>query len=451
MAVATENFTTGPSVLPDVGILRYNNCLFSPLFESNISGVMVKDNALRTVKYIEYTISVDGYVTLPAGEQNISSTMDDLRLLLTAQGGTLFYTGRGFDLNINVNAGGFGGSVNDVAWGPSPELLEFQPLGAGRSAKVRWQVKVRIPEQKHGRLTSIKIPVLQFNYETIVSYGEDGFSRLNVKGSMEIALTRTPRQNTRTIPRTADDIRDLIENRILSQIDLSRFHITSREFNLSRDKRTLEWSVTAEEKPYMDIPPDCTIARGSFSFRPARQGMGLCTWLCTLRATYTVRSDKPRRSAWFAFLALLRWRMGYSRLGNIPAVQGGVQNPAGPPLPLPVRNANTPAQAGDFKWGGFLEVANPLVKEARKAFLIDLSGDEGLYLDSKTVTFSATWRLVTTFSHILLASGLWRKLLEKDAAGNNYWAINMASVSGSESWLANKVDANLDLIIDFGA
>ena len=97
MAVNTINFTTGPATLPDVGTLSYNGGTFSPMFESNISGTAIKDEARRTVKLMEYVLTVDGYVTLEGGNDSIAPTMANLRRLLTAQAGALTYNGRGFD------------------------------------------------------------------------------------------------------------------------------------------------------------------------------------------------------------------------------------------------------------------------------------------------------------------------------------------------------------------
>lgn len=475
MTLSTFSFKTGPCTLPDTGKLDYNGCTFSPLFATTVNGVAVKDEAQRTVKFMEYAISADGYVTLPDGQVDISPTMDGLRRLLTAQGGALTYKGRGMDLVINAAGGG---GVTDVAWGPVPELLEFQPLGAGRSAKVRWQVKTRIPEITKGQGAKSKpgadikklgatvggiaaIPLLQFNYDTSVKYSEDGFSSIHIKGTLEIPLTRTPTQGTRTLTQTADDVRGVIDARVMRGIDLDRFRVTNREFNVSRDKRTMTWDITAEEDPYMDTPPDCTVARGTYSVKPAKAGMGLCTWLCTLRATYTVRNDRPRRTAWLAFLALLYVRMAAaSKEANV------LELPSSPQAPR--RNSLLTSTATTIAPHLVLQAGRQLINQARQlrqasssaaqaskdgrtAWLIDFNIDEGLYLDSKTVTFSATWRLVTTFSHILLASGLWEKVPEEDSTGQNLWTIAMRDIQGSQSWLANKLDPSLDVIVDFGS
>lgn len=453
MPPPTIGFDTGPAVLPDVGMLNYNGLVFSPLWATTISGQAVKDDAGRTVKYMEYTLTADGYVTLPDGATDISPTMARMRLRLEEQGGQLVYRGRGMDLLVNPAGGAVAGSTRDVAWGPVPEVLEFQPLGAGRSAKVVWRCKIRIPELARGKgLVGgvAALPLLQFNYETALTYGEDNYSGLSISGTLEVAMTR-PGVDKRTLTNTVDDARSIITNQVLRGIDLSRFRVTKRDFKVSRDKRTLTWDFQVEEKPYMDLPRDCSIARGSYSVRPAKSGMGLCNWLCTLRATYTIRADRPRRLAWTAFLLLLRWRMAQSKLGYVP------RDLASPPdiprtavglgyrifnaLPDSIRMAR-----------GMLAAGTPAVKDGNKAWLLDLSIDEGLYLDSKTTSFSATWRLVTTFSHILLASGLWKKVPETNPSrpGENLWAVSMADIQGSQSWMINRLDPALDVIVDFG-
>ena len=471
MAVNTFEFTTGPATLQNVGKLAYNGCVFSPLYETKVSGKVVKDNANRTTKFMEYTLTADGYVTLPANAQDINPTIRKLRNLLTAQGGMLTYIGRGFDLVVNAGGGIVGipnlgkpkGLINpDVAWGPVPELIEFQPLGGGRSAKVQWKVTVRIPE-----IASKTLGLLQLNYETGVSYGEDGFSSISVRGTLEVPMTRSPSQATRKLTYTVDDYRNLLSERILGSIDLSRFRVVQREFNVSRDKRTLEWDVAAEERPYMDPPMDCTIARGNYNVRPVKAGMGLVSWLCTLKATYTVRNDSPRRAAWLAFLALVRLRMKKSEAFNPPEIDGPAEEPGfwnrtgralGRALPgialMLIPGAQTAGAA--LAALGVLTGSPDPKKEGienpnRKVWLIDFSVDEGLYLDSKTITFSATWRLISNFQHILVTSGLWTKVAEEDLPGRNLWAASMKNLSGHQSWLQNRLNPKLDVIVDFGS
>lgn len=466
MAATVQNFTTGPTTLPDVGELSYNGCKFSPLFATTMSGTVIKDAANRTTKLMEYVLEVDGYVTSPdvPAVDGISATVKNMETLLTAHAGALIYKGRGF--NFSVNAAGaaiFDNSTRDVAWGPVPELLEFQPMGGGRSAKIRWRVTIRVVTGKATQRLIPKLgnaanvtPLLQFNYETSVSYGEDYYAKMSINGVMEIPMTRAT-QGDRVLKSTVDDAREQLNARIFAGINLDRFYIADRQYKISRDKRTLEFDIQIEEKPYMDQPPGCSIARGTFSFRPARAGMGLCLWMCTLRCTYTVRADAPRRVAWEAFLLLLRERMSAAAKGNVVDI-GGNQNPARIGL-----GGQAVLNAAPLIGGIGGQLALPMLagllrqqqqkpdNNTNRPMLIDFSGDEGIYRDSKTTTFSASWRMVTTFSHILLASGLWRKTPEKDAQGKNEWAINMKDISGAQTWVNTQLNPAADVIVDFGS
>ncbi len=434
------NFTTGPTTLPDVGELSYNGCIFGPLFETKVSGKVIKDAAGRTTKFLEYLIEVDGYVTLELdGSSDISQTMATLRLLLTQQAGILTYKGRGSNIVVNSP----GGTVYDAAWGPVPELLDFAPLGAGLSAKIKWAVTTRIPEvQSPGRLY-----VLQFNSETTVSYDEAGFSTLTIKGTLEIPLTR-PTQGNRRLAVTVDDYRSVWLDQVANSIDLTRFRVVRRNFAVSRDDRTMEWDFQAEEIPYMGLPPFCTVAHGSYSVRQAKASPGMVNWLCTLRCTYTIPNQTPRRTAWLAFLALLRLRMMWSQQSTIPLINGGAQNPGIVGIGLRAVNQVVGNAARGVFGNAQAELAgeNAPIANANRALFIDFSIDEGLYLDSKTITFSATWTLKVVFAEIIKCSGIWRQV----EPNNNNWAISVTNISGSQSWLKNKLNPTQEVIVDFG-
>lgn len=441
MAIQEFSFATGTAQLDAVGKLEYNGCDFSPLFATTVNGIAVKDEANRTVKYMEYTLTADGYVTLPSGQNDIVNAMKELRALLSAQGGSLIYKGRGNDIVVNTP----GSKVTDVAWGPVPEVLDFTPLGVGKSAHIVWQVKVRIPEESANANPK---PVLQFNQENTVTYGEDGYSTLSIRGTLEIPLTRTT-QDERVSQTTVDSYRVAWLDPVAQSIDLTRFRMTRREFHVSRDRRTLAWEFVAEELPPMGLPSDSMLARGTFTFRPLKSGLGLMNWICSLRVTYTIRKDQPRRLAWTAFLMLLRQRMAQSQAGNIPQGANG-QNPNGVNIPNAFFNGVVfgvlgPAAFFQRNLQDQNQAVNRLNK--RKCMLLDLSGEEGIYLDSKTTAFFASWRLITTLSSILAASGLWRQV---PTDGGNNWKQSVQDVSGAKSWLLNVLNPEDDIIVDFG-
>ena len=295
--------------------------------------------------------------------------------------------------------------------------------------------------------------LLQFNYESSVTYNDDGFTVLSVKGALEIPLTRDPNQQTRTFQQTADAFRGEVERRVMSGVDLTRFRMVRRTFSLSRDKRVLSWDFQAEEKPYMDMPAGCTVARGSYNVRPAKAGMGLATWLCTLRCTYTVRGGAARRIAWFAFLFLLRHRMSKSR-NIIPAAPPQGNNQQRPPIPAFAGGRFGAAileQLGGQRladaYGRLFQDQNQqrVVDAPKNGWLMDFSYDEGMYLDSKTVSFSATWKLTCNFSTILLSSGIWSKV---EGDNRDLWAVSMKDIQGAQSWVAAPMLP--DVIVDFG-
>lgn len=460
----------GFATLPDVGVLSYNGVTFSSLYRSRLSGVAVKDEAQRTVKYAEWTLQVEGVVTLKSTDATTDDSWANLRRKLNEQGAALVYERKGFGpLSVNVP----GGVLKDVAWGPVPETLQFIPLGSSRSAMITWTCKTRIPEITG--LQQLPLPrMLQFNEEIHLSYDEDHYSRMSVKGTLEIPLTRVA-PGSRVVSRTVDDMREGFLD-FVALFDPTRFRVTQRTFDYSRDKRTCQWHFQVEELPPMAPPPGATVARGTYSVRPMQRGYALCKWVCSLRCTYVIRKDFPRRMAWGAFVSLMAFRMFQSAFGHTdspPArgVPGGL--PPGVRLGLGLLPS---VWASLFPGGGFAAAApgvagwekrflaalgvagdaggggvagGPEGKLARRAFPIHFGFDEGLYLDSKTVSFEASWALFTVVSHILLASGIWRTPLEAPANAS-LWATSLKDVQGWRSWEVNALNPASDVVIDLG-
>lgn len=465
--------TTGVAPLPDIGTLAYNGITFSSLYHSEIHGQIIQDDAQRTTKYVEYTLNVEGQVTLEAGQATTDATWQALRAQLSVHGGTLTYKGKGFGPFV-VNAPGprgdiAGSGLNDVAWGPVPKIIHFQPLGASRSANITWQCVTRVPEVKQFLAT----PVLQFNWGATLTYDEDGYSGMVIAGTLEIPLTRTSADS-----RKVQDIVDSYRQRWLNiRFDLTQYRVVRRSFNYSRDKRKCEWEFAIEQLPPMGLPPGAVNAHGTMSVRKGMvaggktipiipSGKTAFGWTISLRATYTVRSDEDQRLAAVMFYSLLWFRMWSSVRGNIPPLTP--DNPkqqldqrkqpadgelrAGV-LPPEIGGGGVAAALGKSKitnvWDTIFRNARaPANQLATSTLLTDFGFDEGLYLDSKTISFHASWYLVTSLSCILQASGVWRWL--ENTAGGSAWAGTMFDIMGWRSVLVNELDKNFDLIVDFG-
>lgn len=459
MALEVQEYSTGACVLPDIGQLQYNGIEFSSLYTSTLSGKQIQDDAGRTVKGVEYSLSVEGVVTLNTGEDTTDAAWVRLRRQLSVDAGILYYERKGFG-SVLVNAPG---GVKDMAWGPKPKVLEFRPLGGSRAALIRWEVTYMVPE-----LASIPnpLPVVQFNSEISISYDDEGFTKLSIHGVLEIPMTRLS-VGDRTVPTSVDAYREKYMDAVAASFDLTRFRITNRHFRISRDRRTMDWEFTAEELPYMGLPLGATSARGTFSVRTEKNNPALFPWICSMRCTYTIQIGASRRLAWMHFISLLRYRMQCSTFGVVPSTR----SPASAPhesIPASITSlAGTlasPFFLGPFATAGILkDIARSILgaekrtfatkKDDRACIPLSFEIDEGLYLDSRKITFGATWKLICSFSTLLFAAGIWKYPggPEHGMESRTLWATSVRKIMGSRSWLANSVIGDADVIVDMGS
>lgn len=444
--------SVGSTLLPDVGTVSYNGVVFSCLFHTSVTSEEIQDDAERTVKYSKKTLTVEGVVVLDDNETSILESLALLRVRLSKDGGKLVYRGRGYDLVVNG-----AGSVKDVAWGPKPTVLEFTPLGAARSALIKWTVTTCVYE---GKIVN-PFPIVQFAFEYGFTYDEDGYtSGLYYRGILEVPMTRI-NVNNPTISQSADQYRGRFLGWLISEEMLTRFRVVRRNISLSKDKRILEWDLVLEELPPMGLPPGATKASGTFTIRQGGirgggSGPALAQWNCNLRCTYTIRKDWPRRAAYYAFMSVLMYRMAQSVFGGVGGAPAGV-------------GFGGPDFAG-FEFDQFVQrvrdfpdVVNRIssqawfqsraIQEARRdarigTLLIGWEINEGMYLDSKQVTFSATWYLATSLVRLMRATGLWRTA---NFEGGQFWAQSMKDILRWKSWDVNNFDTNSDAIIDMGS
>jgi hypothetical protein len=491
-------FGTGPALLNDIGELTYNNVTFSSLFRSKLSGKTVLDTANKAKKWMEWSLEAEGVVTLTAGAVNTDNTFLNMRLLLETPGQKLIYSGRGSGL-FNVNFNPNNPQYQDCAWGPTPEVLNFQNLGAGRGALCSWKCTVRLPDTNVvknapaiqgpasignvlAQIPAAPLPVVEFTYESTLSYDDEGYATVHLSGTLEIPLTRGP-QNQRAITQTVDDFR---QGWLNITVDLTKYKVVRREFRMSRDKRTYEWEYEITELSPAGLPVGHTGARGTMSFRNMRPGggtegriMALPRWICSMKCTYALRSDFPRRIAFMAFLSLLWFRMWSVLSGDVPAVDNnGLQQQAMRTLALQALQnnlKNAPAPNPPAGPAGALAFYEQLTKNQKQAalaaltailqanqgalaqankqiaistpLLADFGFDEGLMDDAKTITFQAAWIITTSFTSIMAASGCWN--YAQDVGGNN-WATSIGDIMGWRSALAARIDPSVEVIVDMG-
>lgn len=457
--------TTGQTLLPNTGTLIYNSVSFSCLYKSTLRAQMPQDESLRTVKAVEYTLSVEGYITLR--DDTTTSTDEQvlyIRNQLSAQAGFLIYEGNGLGtLNVNVP----GNKVyQDLTWGPVPTLMELHPLGGGRGVFVRWQVKTTVAQYFQNAVPNA--PVMQWNYGMALTYDEKGYASVSLRGTFEVGMTR-PTQQDRFPPTLIDRLRqDWLDLRF----DLETFKITGRTFDTSRDGRTVDWTYDLKEHPPMPPPPGATDADGTFSIRPAKLGgaagtavlTGLC-WGVTMRCTYTIRKDFARRQAALAFFALLWFRMQSSRNGHLPAVRdaGNANQQSFRAAAVRILGGVVGAQATvqqirdgaeqvrqDFNTFRSTAAGAGAIQggSGSLAILSDFNMTEGLYKSSDSITFEASWLLLTNMRTLLEATGVWRWMDEGNKGAQRRWAASVRDMMGWRSWETVNVNPNSVVIMD---
>src|SRR5262249_6507444 len=127
-------------LVPTSGTVSYNGVTFGAKTETVAVDIRpVPVGAGRTVAYNVYSITLKGLVNAGT-DPNTDLDMDQIRKLLTAYGGELRYSSRGLG-TFSINTAG-GAGVQDVVWGPKPQLLRWKPTGSNQSSEITWTVEV---------------------------------------------------------------------------------------------------------------------------------------------------------------------------------------------------------------------------------------------------------------------------------------------------------------------
>jgi hypothetical protein len=263
------------------------------------------------------------------------------------------------------------------------------------------------------------------------------------------------------VPDTVDSFRQSFITQVMSSIDLTRYRISRRNFPITADKRTMNFEIVADEIPPMGDPVGATNARGTFSVRLVKGGGLSGKYMCSLRATYVIRPDWPRRQAWSLFTHLAWFRMQASQLARV----------------APINNKGAPAQnagaastaqlyayalnlAGNVVLSNYFGPLHAMAtlqniyrqeasqSNAQRCIPVHFSLDEGLYRDSKTITFEVSWILMTQWSTLMRSCGVWR--VDKNDTGGAAWAASVADIMGWRSRYVDTLVASQDAIVDLG-
>jgi hypothetical protein len=364
-------------ILTDIGTVEYNGFRFDGASSVTISGEPVYDDAGRTVVYHRYRIRVQS--TVADGEAT-DNQMIDVRSRLTKAGEALRVTGKGFG-TLEVNSGN---NCNDVAFGPKPRVIDWQPIGSLRACEVVWECETCIaycytPVQAEG--------IIAFNYRVDYTLDYRGVTTRTISGYLEIAMSRQGAQ----IPDTADQYRALI-----APVIPDRFQRTNQTFNLSLDKRRLDYSITdTEVYSWQALPPGVVRASGRHSVNWSRRGGGACRLRNRLTLEVELSPTYNIVQAVAVFLAIAKARIQIAQARS--------------------------------NYGCMIE---------------DLTIEEDLF--GHSASFGVTFITYSPLREILLDSGIWTPV----GTDWNLWRASVASLYGTYGYAGLMQFAANDAIVD---
>lgn len=387
------------------GTVSYNNVTFTSLFHTNVSAKDVYDHADRMVKYIEYTITVSGYVVAADGATSTTDpSLDTLRVNLSTPGKPLRYSDKGFGtFSINTSAT----SQWDVKWGPKPQILEFVPVGSSQSAMVTWKVIVCIPECPNSKY---RYKLSELCYSTSWDIDEQGLTTISHTGDFEIPLTFWNAYRL-------GDSADRYWNSVCPATPIG-FQRVRNNRTLSEDRRTINFSITDKQLP-VALPNDCTMTDIRHRLRSDPQGNGqgnaFVNWMATISGTVRTRPGVPKSLALSRFMQVVASRINQVRASQVPG-----RAPAVGPA-RPARNSGLIIRSFEME-------------------------EDVFTFESR---FSITYRLVgTSLASIVEVSGLWMPINDFSHPAWNNSVNGRFGPHDSRGWAGMYYDIRQDAIID---
>ncbi len=237
------------SHLATLGTLSYNGYTFDGASSVKVDVEFVRDEADRTVIYNRHVIQVRTFISDSA---STDGQLENIKARLSHQGAAFSFINRGFGDDLVVNSAG-GVGLRDVKWGPKPELLHWEPVGAAGACEVIWRVTVCVPTCGNG-LSDRTSGVMAYNFSVDMALDVRGLSTRVIAGYIEIAQTRL----AKNVPDCADNYRNLI------QPDLPLGFQRDQQWSVSADKSRVNFTINDRQLPTKNpYPNQVTNIRGN--------------------------------------------------------------------------------------------------------------------------------------------------------------------------------------------
>lgn len=415
----------------NLGVVTYNGFIFPPALNSSVTMQPVYDRADRGLMYVKYGIRIEFVIHSqdvnkvgaphpddigsggdnwenqnrnsldPLGEQGtfqnwpgqvaqggIDHQLHFLRRILSQPGRRLTIAGIGLGPDLDINNPAMNATqqadgtvvtegLYDVAWGPKPRNIRWEPIGSNSAARIVWECEVglvecedinsaykerkpilfnRTPVEEDGFLPD---EVMQVVYNESWSIDHNGMTTKNydailkVRGYIDAAMLQAAFGPVRGAANaqgfSADYYRWYFEPALLHG------YLRRRSYKLNDDKTELSIQITdsevASDWPFppgvSDISADYTIKSSLMGGNSVVPGAtGFMVWDASLRGSITMtKGFHPywrRIYPYYIFILLLRSRFsGFDKAGFDAVAKDGWLNVAGDDV-LPVRANNVP-------------------------------------------------------------------------------------------------------------
>lgn len=275
-------------------LVTYNGYQFNEYSSVEVSVQMQPDDSNRTILYHRYKIRVETVIYAEGSETDAGLHFRRIRERLTKQGQGLVIHHKGFDTGLfEVNTILTG--LRDVAFGPKPMVIVWDPVGYENAVHVVWECELCI--SACNRWSGI----MAMNYGISTRIDHSGYTTRTISGYIEIAMTRV---NIRGIPDTADAYRDSVQ--VPKLPNFQREH----SWNLSLDKRRADFSITDTEIQSPNaFPPGVIDIQGNHMAGWSRRQAEVLQ--NAIRATITLAPGQPRSRAWEIFKAIVEKRLQF--------------------------------------------------------------------------------------------------------------------------------------------
>ena len=311
-----------PRLIPATGVVSYAGVVFPAALHTVIQAKVQYQTGEITRKYIDYSISVDTVLTYADPPMNNAvTTHADVgpnyaayRKKLTSPGKTLTFTEQGFgDIVINGVAGAAvpagARSMTDVAYGPKPRLLLWEPL-SNRAVHVSWKCDTSAVECDNESTTGAT-GILEITHESSWNKDQEGRVTRTIRATIEIAANLVKQGNQ--LSDTADAYVDRFK-----PPTVSGFHReVSRQ--ISRDHRILTITYIDTEifsdNPFYPGMVHMSVKQGIASSLAIE---GFTRWTNTLDGRVRYAAGVPVSVAWMSVADLIAQRFATGALIGAP-------------------------------------------------------------------------------------------------------------------------------------